>query len=81
MKKDFLTMLDLTAAETRRLIDEAIALKRAHRAGRGGRPLAGRTLGLLFYKPSTRTRLSFQAGVAQLGGASVAINPAEIPGK
>ena len=78
MKKDFLTILDLSAAEVRRIIDEALRLKRAQRAGKVNRALAGRTLGLLFYKPSTRTRLSFQAGMAQLGGASVAINPAEI---
>jgi len=78
MKKDFLSILDLSAAELRGLVAAAIRLKREHRAGRRPRTLEGRTLGLLFHKPSTRTRLSFQAGMAQLGGSSVAINPAEI---
>jgi ornithine carbamoyltransferase len=78
VKKDFLSILDVSAAELRRIIDEAIGLKKARRAGRVNRALAGKTLGLLFYKHSTRTRLSFQAGIAQLGGSSIVINPGEI---
>ena len=78
MKKDFLSILDLTAAELRRIVEEAVRLKRAHRAGRRNRSLEGQTLGLLFAKPSTRTRLSFQAGMAQLGGSTVPLNPGEI---
>jgi ornithine carbamoyltransferase len=78
MKKDFLTMLDLSAAEVRRLVEEALRLKREHRAGRRNRALEGKTLGLLFTKPSTRTRISFQAGMAQLGGSTVPLNPGEI---
>jgi ornithine carbamoyltransferase len=78
VKKDFLSMLDLSAAEIRRLVEEAARLKREHRAGKRNRSLEGKTLGLLFAKPSTRTRLSFQAGMTQLGGASVPLNPGEI---
>jgi len=78
MKKDFLSILDLSAAEIRRLIDDAMLLKKQHRAGKRNRSLEGRTLGLLFSKPSTRTRLSFQAGMTQLGGATVPLNPGEI---
>jgi ornithine carbamoyltransferase len=78
MKKDFLSILDLSAAELRRLVEDAVRLKKAHRAGRRSRALAGKTLGMLFTKPSTRTRLSFQAGMAQLGGTAIAIHPGEI---
>jgi ornithine carbamoyltransferase len=78
VKKDFLSILDLSAAELRRIVEEALRLKRAHRAGRRNRSLEGKTLGLLFAKPSTRTRLSFQAGMAQLGGSTVPLNPGEI---
>jgi ornithine carbamoyltransferase len=78
MKKDFLSILDLSAAEIRRLIDAAIRLKKEHRAGGRNRTLEGRTLGLLFNKPSTRTRLSFQVGMTQLGGSSLPLNPGEI---
>jgi len=78
VKKDFLSILDLSAAEIRRLIADAIRLKAERRRGKRHRQLEGRTLGLLFLKPSTRTRLSFQVGMAQLGGISVVINPSEI---
>ena len=78
MKKDFLSILDLSAAEIRRLIDEALLLKKQHRAGKRDRSLEGRTLGMLFTKPSTRTRLSFQVGMTQLGGSTVPLNPGEI---
>ena len=78
MKKDFLSILDLSGPEIRRLIEEAVRLKGEHRAGKRNRSLEGKTLGLFFTKPSTRTRLSFQAGMTQLGGASVALNPGEI---
>jgi ornithine carbamoyltransferase len=78
MKKDFLSILDVSAAEIRRLIDDAVRLKKEHRAGKRNRSLEGRTLGMLFTKPSTRTRLSFQVGMTQLGGSSVPLNPGEI---
>jgi ornithine carbamoyltransferase len=78
MRKDFLSILDLSAAEIRRLIDEAMRLKKEHRAGKRNRSLEGRTLGMLFTKPSTRTRLSFQVGMTQLGGSTVPLNPGEI---
>ena len=73
-----MSILDLSAAEIRRLIDEAMRLKKEHRAGKRNRSLEGRTLGMLFTKPSTRTRLSFQVGMTQLGGSTVPLNPGEI---
>ena len=69
-KRDFLTMDDLSADEIRFLIDRAAVHKSERAAGRRSsfRPLDGRTVGLIFQKPSTRTRVSFQVGVFDLGG-------------
>jgi ornithine carbamoyltransferase len=64
-------MFDLKAAETNALLAEALELKRQHRAGIRTPKLAGRVLGLLFEKPSLRTRVSFEAGMAHLGGSSI----------
>jgi len=69
MKKDLLTIGDLTRAEVLSLIDRAIDLKRQ---GRGAeRTLSGYTLGLLFEKASTRTRVSFETAMFRLGGQTV----------
>jgi ornithine carbamoyltransferase len=77
-KKDLLTLLDLSAAETRGLISRALTMKKEHRRGRGKTLLRGKVLGLFFSKPSTRTRISFQVGMAQLGGTALDIPPGEI---
>ncbi len=69
--RHFLTMLDLTSDEMAHLLEETDRLKRAHESGERQTPLLGRVLGLVFEKPSLRTRVSFQAAIAQLGGASV----------
>ncbi|MBX7098296.1 MAG: ornithine carbamoyltransferase [Myxococcaceae bacterium] len=75
MKRDFLTFADLTDDELRSLLDRAKALKEARNARREVRTLAGRTLILLFEKASTRTRLSFEAAIAQLGGHAITLSP------
>jgi ornithine carbamoyltransferase len=69
--RHFLDLLDLSPEELRHLLDDAATLKAA--ASRGERPaiLAGRVLGMVFEKPSLRTRVSFEAGMAQLGGRSI----------
>ncbi len=71
MKRDLLTILDLTTAEIVSLLDRAVTLKKLHRQGQDPKPLAGKTLALIFEKPSTRTRVSFEAGIAHLGGSSI----------
>ena len=53
------------------LLDRAVELKKLHRQGQDPKPLAGKTLALIFEKPSTRTRVSFEAGIAHLGGSSI----------
>ncbi|MXZ91683.1 MAG: ornithine carbamoyltransferase [Chloroflexi bacterium] len=75
-KRDFLTITDISAEETRQLINRAIELKAA--APGGVQPLAGKRVALLFEKPSLRTRVSFQIGIAELGGFSLYMSPEEV---
>ena len=71
--RDLLSVADLSAAEVERVFATATALKAEFRATRrhAERVLDGRTLALLFQKPSLRTRVTFEAGMAQLGGAAI----------
>ena len=70
--RDFLTFAEIDGAETDRLLDLAERFKRRTGAGRAvGTELAGATLAMIFQKPSTRTRVSFEAGMFQLGGHAV----------
>jgi ornithine carbamoyltransferase len=66
--KDFLTIADWTPAQLRALINLAIDLKQKQKAGIPHRYLEGKTLGMIFEKSSTRTRVSFEVGIYQLGG-------------
>jgi len=77
MKRDLLTILDLTRGEMETLLARARELKAWHRQGRSHTPLQGKTLALIFDKPSTRTRVSFEAGMAQLGGTSIYLAPGQ----
>jgi ornithine carbamoyltransferase len=70
--RDFLSVADLSRDEVLRLFDHAAELKREPRPVAGGAaPLAGRTLAMLFQKPSLRTRVTFEAGMNQLGGHAI----------
>ena len=74
--RDLLSVADLTAGEVARLFDRASALKAEDHARRTtgaevATPLAGRTLAMLFQKPSLRTRVTFEAGMNQLGGHAI----------
>ena len=62
---------DWSPADLRTLLDLADELKRMQRAGEEHRLLPGRSLGMIFEKPSTRTRVSFEVGIAQLGGTGL----------
>ncbi len=73
--RHFLTLLDLSADELRSLIERAIELKRRHQAGDLYQPFKGRVLAMIFEKSSTRTRVSFEAGMAQLGGHALFLSP------
>ncbi|MDY0313099.1 MAG: ornithine carbamoyltransferase [Desulfobacterales bacterium] len=74
MKRDLLALTDLSAEEMQRLIDRAIELKARRQRGILDRPLTGKTVGLLFDKASTRTRVSFEAAANRLGGGSIFIS-------
>ena len=73
--RHFLSLLDLTAEELDGIIDRAGELKRLQHAGTPHASLQGRVLGMIFEKSSTRTRVSFEAGMAQLGGAALFLSP------
>ncbi|MEN8133012.1 MAG: ornithine carbamoyltransferase [Pseudomonadota bacterium] len=73
--RHFLTLLDLNSQELISLVTRATELKRAHRRGEIHEPLKHRTLGMIFDKSSTRTRVSFEAGMAQLGGHALFLSP------
>lgn len=75
-KKDFLTIWDFTAAEVRSVLDRSVALKSG--ADRMKCPLMGKSIGLFFEKPSTRTRVSFEVGVYQLGAQPIVLSPKEL---
>ncbi len=68
MKRDLLSIDSLSAHDIETLLSRAIELKKKKQAGIRYQPLMGKTLGLLFEKPSTRTRVSFEVGMVQLGG-------------
>jgi len=75
MPRHFLTGAELDAAELGALLDRALELKAAPRSSRA---LAERCIGLVFEKPSTRTRLSFEAGVVELGGHPLILRSDEL---
>jgi len=77
MKRDFLTFNDLEAPEVLALFDNAAGMKADRKIGKRGGSLAHLTVGMLFDKPSTRTRVSFEAGVNELGGAVVFLHRSE----
>jgi len=66
--KHFLTLLDISTKEACCILARATELKAMQKAGTPHRTLAGKTLGMIFDKASTRTRVSFEAGMYQLGG-------------
>lgn len=69
--RDFIALADYTKEELQYLIDLAIELKRKQKAGEVYQPLKGKTLGMIFEKSSTRTRVSFEVGMYQLGGQAL----------
>jgi ornithine carbamoyltransferase len=70
-KRDLLSLWDFSAEEIRELMRRASELKRMRQSGHLHQPLAGKTLGMIFEKASTRTRVSFEVGMYELGGHAV----------
>jgi len=73
--RHFLTLFDLEPETLKQLVRRASELKRMQRNGERHMPLTGKVLAMVFEKASTRTRVSFEAGMAQLGGASMFLSP------
>jgi ornithine carbamoyltransferase len=74
----FLSIGNLSREEVLQLFRLTASLKARQKAGDRGTPLAGRTLALIFEKPSLRTRVTFEVGMVQLGGAAVYLSAQEI---
>jgi ornithine carbamoyltransferase len=75
MSKHLLSLMDLSSGDLRRIIDRAIELKAMRREGKACASLEGKILGLIFEKFSTRTRVSFECGIYQLGGTAIFLSP------
>ena len=73
--RHFLTLLDFTPEELKKLTLRAIEIKNEHKQGKIYEPLKNRVLGMIFEKSSTRTRVSFESGMAQFGGSSIFLSP------
>jgi len=78
MRKDLLSLGDLTPDEFWRILRRAVELKTELARGGNSPVLTGKTLGLLFQKPSLRTRVSFEIGMLQLGGHALYLSPQEV---
>jgi ornithine carbamoyltransferase len=76
--RHFLSLADLDSTELQGLIQRAIALKKLCRSGEPHASLPGRVLAMIFEKSSTRTRVSFEAGMAQLGGSAMFLSPRDM---
>ncbi len=71
MKKDLLTLLDLSSDQVKKLLERAAVLKKERKKGKVAKTLSGKTLAMVFEKPSTRTRASFDIAMYELGGHSI----------
>ena len=76
MKKDLISIKNLTTQEIEELFNLAVKLKM--NKSKFNKVLAGKTLALIFQKPSNRTRVSFEVGMYQLGGNAIYLSPGEI---
>ncbi|MBR0557222.1 ornithine carbamoyltransferase [Ciceribacter sp. L1K23] len=76
--KHFLDLSAVSSSDLRLMLDDAIGRKRDTKAGTAGKPLAGKMLAMIFEKPSTRTRVSFDVGMRQLGGETLFLSGTEM---
>lgn len=78
MNKNFINFDDLSFKDLQGIIDQAISLKKLHKSGQINDSLKNKTLAMIFDKSSTRTRVSFEAGMTQLGGQSLFLSEKDI---
>jgi ornithine carbamoyltransferase len=78
MPRHFIDLSDVSAADLRFMLDDARERKARLRAGEQEKPFAGKVLAMIFDKPSTRTRVSFDVGMRQLGGETIMLTGTEM---
>jgi ornithine carbamoyltransferase len=78
LPRHFLDLDEVPVSELRAMLKAAQSIKAARKAGTAGKPLAGKTLAMIFEKPSTRTRVSFDVGMRQLGGEAIMLTGQEM---
>ncbi|HET7319345.1 MAG TPA: ornithine carbamoyltransferase, partial [Nitrospirota bacterium] len=78
MKKDLLAVSDLAPKDIDNILKRAAVLKKMLRRGKVRPTLKGKTLGMIFEKSSTRTRVSFEVGMYQLGGLALFLSSADL---
>jgi ornithine carbamoyltransferase len=78
MTKHFINLDELSINDLQQIIDQAITLKKQHKAGEISNTLKNKTLAMIFDKSSTRTRVSFEAGMTQLGGHALFLSNKDI---
>ncbi len=76
--RHFIDLADFGGADLKAILDKAGALKRVRRTPDAGKPLAGKVLAMIFERPSTRTRVSFDVGMRELGGETIMLTGAEM---
>ena len=77
--RHFLDIRDFSTETLQAMLDDAAAMKMALKAGaETAKPLAGKTVAMIFEKPSTRTRVSFEVGITQLGGTPLMLSAQDL---
>ncbi|MCZ8320341.1 MAG: ornithine carbamoyltransferase [Novosphingobium sp.] len=76
--RHFIDLADFGGADLKAILDKAGALKRVRQTPDAGKPLAGKVLAMIFERPSTRTRVSFDVGMRELGGETIMLTGAEM---
>jgi ornithine carbamoyltransferase len=77
-KRNFTDLSAVSSADLRTILDDAKARKTRFKAGHGERPFEGKVMAMIFDKPSTRTRISFDVGMRQLGGTTIVMSGSEM---
>jgi ornithine carbamoyltransferase len=78
MKKDLLAIADLTPKDIAKILKRSAVLKKMQKQGKDHQTLKGKSLGMIFEKSSTRTRVSFEVGMFQLGGQALFLSPDDL---
>ena len=76
--RNFTDLSAVSSADLRLILDDAKARKAQSKAGRDARPFEGKVMAMIFDKPSTRTRISFDVGMRQMGGTTIVMTGPEM---